>query len=123
MSSEIFFCDNFFAYVYKGKIRRTKYTHNHYNFNLNNYIQGNIFVLYQHSLWRRFQMVPRNLVYFCFLYERVPRFYDCHVIKFFWQILKYFLDFKTNKNFSYTWDLFRIRNKNVNNYFVKIYVD
>ena len=43
-------------------------------------------------------MVSRNLVYFCFLCERVSRFFDSHVIDFFWQILKYFLDFKTKKN-------------------------
>ena len=76
----------------------------------------------QHSFWLKFRMVSRNLVYFRFLWERVSRFFNFHVTKFFWQILKYFLDFKTKKNFSYTWDLFRIRNKNVNKFFVKISV-
>ena len=66
-------------------------------------------------------MVSRNFVYFYFLYERVTRFYDRNVI-IFWQILKYFLHFKTNNNFSYTWDLYRIRNKNINKYFFKISV-
>ena len=28
-------------------------------------------------------MVSQNLVYFCFLYERAPRFFDCHFINFF----------------------------------------
>ena len=39
-----------------------------------------------------------------------------------WQILKYFLDFKTKKNFSYTWEHSGARNKNVNKFFVKISV-
>ena len=76
----------------------------------------------QHSLWLIFRMVSRNLGYFRFLCERVSRFFVCHVIKFFWQILKYFLDFKTKKNFSYTWEHSGARNKNVNKFFVKICV-
>ena len=55
-------------------------------------------------------------LYFYFLYERAPRFYDYHVIKFFWQILKHFLDFETKKNFSYTWEHSGARNKNVNKF-------
>ena len=46
-----------------------------------------------------------TLYIFGFLYKRVPRFYECHVFKFFWQIFIYFLDFKTIKNFSYTWEI------------------
>ena len=39
---------------------------------------------------------------------------DCHFIKFFWKILKYFLDFKTKKNFFCTWEHSDPRNQNVN---------
>ena len=69
-----------------------------------------------------FEWFHETLYIFFFLYGSAPRFYDCHVIKIFWQILKYFLNFKTKKMFSYTWELFRIRNKNVNKFFVKISV-
>ena len=70
-------------------------------------------------------MVSRNIVYifFLYIYERAPRFYDCHSIKKFWQILKYFLDFKTKKNLFFTREHSDARNQNVNKFVVRISVE
>ena len=62
--------------------------------------------------WLKFWMVSRNLSY-------TNEFPDCHLIKF-WQTLKHFLDFKSKKNFFYTWEHSSTRNQNVNKFFVKI---
>ena len=53
---------------------------------------------FEHSFLFNFKTVSQSLVYFCFLYKRAPRLSHYH---FFWQILKYFLEFKTNKKFTY----------------------
>ena len=41
----------------------------------------------------------------------------------FWQISKYFLDFKTKKNFFYTWEQSDTINQKLNKFVVKISVD
>ena len=43
-------------------------------------------------------------------------------MKFFWKILKYFLDFKTKK-FFYTWEHSDAINQNVNKFVIRISVD
>ena len=51
--------------------------------------------------------------------KEFPNFMTSTLSILLWQILRYFLDFKTNKNFSY---IFRIRKKDVKKYFIKISV-
>ena len=60
-----------------------------------------------------FEWFHKTLYIFVSYMIEFPYFW-LSLFKFFWQILKYFLDFKTKKKFSCTWELFRIRNRNVN---------